>query len=106
MLLQPRSDGTTLASEFSCLIKDNASIHKEPAFLLKLRSHIQVKFIPAYCYHLSPLDNGAYGLVVNWLKATAHRYGHEPIKVQLTRAFRSISQDAARWCFHNCKYLF
>ena len=106
MLLQPHANGTTLASEFSCLLKDNASIHKEPAFLHKLRSHIQVKFIPPYCFHLSPLDNGAYGLVVRWLKANAHKYGHEPIDTQLTRAFRMVGPRAARWCFHNCKYRF
>ena len=106
MLLQPRADGTTLASEFACLIKDNASIHKEPTFLHKLKSHIQVKFIPAYCFHLSPLDNGAYGLVVRWLKANAHRYGHEPIEQQLSRAFRAVTGDQARWCFHNCRYYF
>ena len=29
--------------------------------LRKLMMHIDVKFIPPYCYHLSPLDNGAFG---------------------------------------------
>ena len=61
MLLTPDANGTTLASRFMLLLLDNASIHKDDAYLRKLRRHIGVKFIPPYCYHLSPLDNGAYG---------------------------------------------
>ena len=83
MLIEPRADGTTLASEFPLMILDNASIHKEATYLHKLRTHIQVKFIPPYCFRLSPLDNGACGLVVRWLRANAHLYGHESIEQQL-----------------------
>ena len=106
MLLSPQEDGSTLASKFQCLILDNASIHKDKEFLLKLKTHIQVKFIPPYCYHLSPLDNGAYGYVVGFLKANSDFYADKPIEVALDAGFRSVGGDAARMCFHNCRYHF
>ena len=55
MMMKVRADGTTLASEFSCLILDNASIHNDEDFILKMKTHIHVMFIPPYCYHLSRL---------------------------------------------------
>jgi hypothetical protein len=51
MMMTVRADGTTLASEFSCLILDNASIHNDEDFILKMKTHIHVMFIPPYCYH-------------------------------------------------------
>jgi len=50
MLLTPQADGNTLASKFKCLLMDNASIHKDNLYLLKLSLHIRVIFIPPYCY--------------------------------------------------------
>ena len=97
MLMQPDTAGVTLASRFECLILDNASINKDSQFLLRMKSHIQVKFIPPYCYHLSPLDFGAYGLVTRFLKANADMYGHECIEDQLTRAFRCVNPEQAQW---------
>ena len=106
MLMQPSTAGVTLASRFGCLILDNASIHKDSEFLLRMRSHIQVKFIPPYCYHLSPLDFGAYGLVTRFLKANADLYGRECMEDQLSRAFRGLGPEQARFCFHQCRYRF
>lgn len=62
MLLTPRANGTKLADDFAVLLLDNASIHhKDAEFIRELGLYIRVLFIPPYCYHLSPLDNGAYG---------------------------------------------
>ena len=44
-----------------------------------------------YCYHLSPLDNGAYGLIVGFHKAHADLYGQRPIEAGMSAAFRSVS---------------
>ena len=106
MLMQPNTAGNTLASRYACLLLDNASIHKESEFLQRMKSHINVKFIPPYCYHLSPLDFGAYGLVTRFLKANASAYSYESITDQLSRAFRSVCPVQARWCFHQCRYHF
>ena len=108
MLFTRRADGTRLINQFECLLLDNASIHKDPEYLLKLKTRIQVKFLPPYCFEFSPLDNGAYGLVVRFLKApeNADLYGSQPIEVGLDAAFKSVDEDSARWCFHNCRYYF
>jgi len=106
MLLTQQGDGTTLASKFKVLLLDNASIHHDTDFVFKLRQHIKVRFIPPYCYHLSALDNGAYGLVVHFLKQNSHMYGDRPIEVGLRAAFASVGSGAAAWCFHKCGYKF
>ena len=72
MLLTPNAvTGMTLASRYRVLLMDNAPIHKDEEYLLHLQCFIRVWFIPPYCYHLSPLDNGAYGCV--WKSDIAHK---------------------------------
>ena len=63
MLLTPKPElnNETLAEQFDAVLLDNASIHKDENYIRKLNTYIKVLFIPPYCYHLSPLDNGAYG---------------------------------------------
>ena len=108
----PQADGQPLASHFKVLIMDNASIHKDEDYLFHLGTHIKVRFIPPYCYHLSPLDNGAFGLVADFLKQNAADYATQPISVGLDKAFRVYRTGseagalAGRMCFHNCKYRF
>ena len=54
--------GLSLVDRFDALLLDNASIHHADwEFLDELNLYIKILFIPPYCYHLSPLDNGAYG---------------------------------------------
>ena len=84
----PQADGQPLASHFKVLIMGNASIHKDEDYLFHLGTHIKVRFIPPYCYHLSPLDNGAFGLVADFLKQNAADYATQPISVGLDKAFR------------------
>jgi hypothetical protein len=46
-----------------------ASIHKDEDFILKMMTNINVKFIPPFCYHLSPLDFVANGIVERFLSS-------------------------------------
>jgi len=98
--------GESLADQFAVCLLDNASIHKYDEYLKKLEGHIKILFIPPYCYHLSPLDNGAFGYVTRHLKLNADYYSNMPIEQALNEAFRHVNGDAsiARWCFHNCMY--
>ena len=70
MMMTVRADGTTLASEFSCLILDNASIHNDEDFILKMKTHIHVMFIPPYCY----------GLVERFLRKMGEDFGEHNIE--------------------------
>lgn len=38
--------------------------------------------------------------------ANARKYGHLPIRDGLDAAFLEMPEDAARYCFHNCEYVF
>ena len=91
MLLTEDATGTTLASRFLLLLLDNASIHKDDAYLRRLRRHIDVKFIPPYCYHLSPLDNGAYG-------CTRAPFGRVPASLDWRFSDRHPHARAQTWC--------
>ena len=44
--------------------------------------------IPPYCSHLSPLDNGAFGLVADFLRQNVADYAEQHISVRLDKAFR------------------
>ena len=122
-------ESAALASRFLLLLLDNASIHGNDAYLRKLMRHIDVKFIPPYCYHLSPLDNGAFGCewyrcvphgrwrvspharvcpllvvradVVRFLRAHSDYYSNYPIERGLDDAFASVDASTARYCFYN-----
>ena len=43
--------------------------------------------IPPYCYRLSPLDNGVFRLVADFLKKNAADYAVQHISVGLDKAF-------------------
>lgn len=98
--------GSTLASRFKVLIMDRASIHKNLEFLLKLNLHIRVMLIPPQAHKFSPLDNGAYGWVVRFLRAHDTIYGRRPIAEGLDAAFTQMPEAAARMCYANCAYYF
>lgn len=102
MLLTPDAQGVTLASRYRLLLLDNASIHKDMDYVRKLRCHIDVKFLPPYCYHLSPLDNGAFGYIVRMLQQHADYYATMTIENALSDVFAYVSPETARMCFHNC----
>ena len=108
MLLTPDANGRCLIEDFKVLLLDNAPIHHAAVDVLdELEQYVKVLFIPPYCYHLSPLDNGAFGWTVNFLKASENKhFGQRPIQEGLTAAFLAMPATAARYCFHNCNYLF
>lgn len=59
MMFVRDAQGLRLVDRFDVLLLDNASIHHSHAsFINELERYIKVLFIPPYCYHLSPLDNG------------------------------------------------
>ena len=51
-----------------CILLDNATIHHSHEFVSRVVQHrAVVRYIPPYCWFLSPLDNGAFGALVRWL---------------------------------------
>jgi hypothetical protein len=64
-------------------------LHKDEDFILKMKTHIHVMFIPPYCYHLSPLDFGAYGLVES--RALPEEDGRGLWGAQLTNRRNGVS---------------
>tara|TARA_B110000046_G_C12928693_1_gene370473 strand:+ start:235 stop:825 length:591 start_codon:yes stop_codon:yes gene_type:complete len=110
MLLTQRADGSRLADDYKVLIIDRASIHtstESSQFIEHLRLFIEVKLIPTKCaMRRSPLDNGGYGWVVRFLQMNNMFYAHLPIENGLHAAFSSMSEAAARHCYHNCNYFF
>ena len=61
------------------VILDNARIHKDPGFVREINAAGGiVRFLPPYCFDLTPLDNGAFGMVKrfdrNLIKTGHHDY--------------------------------
>jgi hypothetical protein len=105
MLLSPQADGRTIAQRFGVLILDGARIHTNTDWLLKMRCYIEVLIIPPYRHDLSPLDNGAYGWVVQFLQRNNLQFAHDEPEVGLDAAFEAFPRAAARHAYHNCLYL-
>lgn len=107
MLSLPRArhGGLSLIERFPLLLIDNARIHTSDEFEQAVRAKGGiVKFLPPYCWNLSPLDNGAFGLVVRYLEVNAARLSRVPLSDALAEAFLSVTPDAARYCYRNCGY--
>ena len=66
-----------------------------------------MRYIPPYCHFLSPLDNGAFGALVRWLRANYEYVQRVGIMVALETAVRELNRNPklARWAFKNCEYL-
>jgi len=90
----------------SIVLLDNASIHHSRAFVRRVnRLGGMVIFLPPYCFTTSPLDNGAYGLVVRWLQRNAGRVRAVGLQQGMDEALSSLSASDARYCFQNCGYV-
>ena len=92
----------------SVVVLDNASIHRSFAFVhaCNLRGAI-VLYTPPYCWNLTPLDNGAFGLVKKWLQHHERSIIHHSLTITqaLDMAFTyAVTPDGARHCFHKCGY--
>ena len=107
MVLQPTGPlGLPLLQHFPAVLMDNATIHAA-AFDERIRAAGgKVWRIPPYCAtSLSPLDNGAFGLLTRYLDIHAARLAPMSVPDALSDALRNCCPPAsARWCFHNCKY--
>jgi hypothetical protein len=87
------------------VVLDNASIHKSRRFARMVRrAGGIVRFTPPYAYDCSLLDNGAFGLVVRFLKRRGKLVERVGLQRGLDAAFKRIGRRAARYCFHNCGY--
>lgn len=89
----------------SIVLLDNASPHRCPEFVDAVnRRGGMVLFTPPYCWDLTPLDNGAFGYVKQWLKHRSDDIKQHNLTIQqaLDRAFQAVGPEAARAFFKNC----
>ena len=72
----------------SVLVLDNASIHHSRRFSTMMHAKgFIVLYTPPYCFNLTPLDNGAFGLLKRYLhEAVDHKHTtHSPCLCQPAR---------------------
>ena len=94
----------------SCILLDNATIHHSHAFVERVAAipGAVVRYLPPYCHHLSPLDNGAFGALVQWLQKHHDFVQRVSIEEALVAAFHDLNADGgrlARASFRRCKYM-
>ena len=68
-----------------------------------------VRYIPPYCHHLSPLDNSAFGVLVQFLRRHHNWAMQVGIQVALESAMRELNADGgrlARSAFARCRYMY
>ena len=79
------------------VVLDNASIHKSHEFVRMVNQCGGiVLFLPPYCFDLTPLDNGAFGLARRWLMANEKFVYSEGMRSGSDRAFESVSSRCGR----------
>lgn len=92
----------------SVVLIDNASIHWSAEFLRRIEEKgALLLFTPPYCWDLTPLDNGAFGMVKRWLMDHAKRLDsfQYTTRQALDEAFHeAVSPSAARSFFYECGY--
>lgn len=67
-----------------------------------------VRYIPPYGHHLSPLDNGVFGALVQFLRRRHNWAMLVGIQVALESAMRELNADGgrlARSAFRRCRYM-
>ena len=90
----------------SIVVLDNASIHRSLEFVnaVNARGAIVI-FTPPYCWDLTPLDNGAFGSVKQWLmdRSTYIDSRGWSTRQALDAAFKwAVNNPSARHCVHKC----
>ena len=94
-----------LIQRFPVIVLDHASIHSSQRFVTMIQNAGGIiEYTPPYCHEFTPLDNGAFGLVVRFLREHAHLVAQIGIEHALDAAFRSVSSTDAHYCFRNCGY--
>jgi hypothetical protein len=91
-----------------CVLLDNARIHNnnDRRFIGRLAAlGAEVRFLPPYCWWLSPLDNGAYGLLVQWMRANPKLVASMPMEAACEMGMRAcMCGEFARNMFWHCGY--
>ena len=67
-----------------------------------------MRFLPPYCHCLSPLDNGAFGALVQWLQRNHDFSQRAGIEMALEAAFHDLNADGgrlARSAVRRCRYM-
>ena len=87
----------------SVLVLDNASIHHSRRFSTMMHAKgFIVLYTPPCCFNLTPLDNGAFGLLKRYLR---HHYFQGTMADKMDNAFKNaVSDRAARRFFRECGY--
>ena len=90
---------------------DNARTHNPE----KVREIVEsfgaiVIFLPPYAFKLTPLDNGAFGLVVRYLQRHFARLSEatnaQDVRVALNEAFlKAVDGKGVEACMGNCGYM-
>lgn len=90
----------------SVVILDNASIHHSARFTKLIHAAGgMVLYTPPYCWNLTPLDNGAFGALKQWLQRYGEWVGQVGMVVGLDRAFHCcVGKRAARSFLAKCGY--
>lgn len=92
----------------SVVILDNASIHHTYTFVRFVNSRGGlVLFTPPYCFDCTPLDNGAFGCLVHYLRANNWILEQlaDGFPAALDTAFENaVSRKRARKCMYQCGY--
>lgn len=92
-----------------CILLDNATIHHSHEFVSRVVQHrAVVRYIPPYCWFLSPLDNGAFGALVRWLRQNYYYVQRIGIKEALEVGMRALNADGGRLARHSfslCEYI-
>ena len=91
----------------SVVIIDNASIHHCADFVRRvLECGGMVLYTPPYCFDCTPLDNGAFGRVKQYLEKHSEIFNQVSLEEALDKAFdEAVSRRSARKFFRLCNYL-
>ena len=94
---------TPFPGKRSVLVLDNASIHHSVRFAAMMAAHgFMVLYTPAYCFNLTPLDNGAFGRLKQYIQ---HKQPTGDMFDIMESALRNaVSSRAARKFFRQCGY--
>ena len=96
----------------SLVFLDGAAIHptarsKDKRFEERVNAKgAQIKIIPPYCWFLSPLDNGAFGRLVQFLQANSGHVATNGIEHACEAGFGScLSEADSLRCWYKCGYV-
>jgi len=94
---------TPFPGKRSVLVLDNASIHHSVRFAAMMAAHgCMVLYTPAYCFNLTPLDNGAFGLLKQYIQH--EQPPGDMFDIMEAALQNAVKPRAARKCFRQCGY--